>query len=97
MLRQGQEMSSLGSICKPMREQSFIHEQDVQANMRSLQQPRGQPFQPSGFALGLKCYLRWSMPLSTVRDCDFSDPPYEKLGLKDSKIFFILCILKNDI
>ena len=71
-------MSSMGSICKPMPEQSFIHEQDVQANMRSLQQPRGQPFQPSGFALGLKCYLRWSTPVLMVRDGIFSDPFFEK-------------------
>ena len=76
-------MSGMGSVCKSMPEQSLIHEQEVQANMRSLQQPRGQPSQPGKYAFGLKCYSRRPQPqprpLFLVRDGVFSQPLFDKI------------------
>ena len=74
-------MSGMGSVCKSMPEQSLIHEQEVQANMRSLQQPRGQPSQPGKYAFGLKCYRRRPQPrpLFLVRDGVFSQPLFDKI------------------
>ena len=74
-------MSGLGSICKSMPEQSLIHEQEVQANMRSLQQPRGQPSQPGKDAFGLKCYRCRPQPRSLflVRDGVSSQPIFDKI------------------
>ena len=74
-------MSGMGSVCKSMPEQSLIHEQEVQANMRSLQQPRGQPSQPGKYAFGLKCYRRRPQPrpLFLVRDGVFTQPLFDKI------------------